>query len=79
MLGRKGWTVTRLAQVTGLPYDTLNRCVRGGRPFAVNELELIADALTCSVHELIPPRKDGLSPTTGRKPRDSRGHLRPAA
>lgn len=23
--------------------------------------------------------KDGLSPTTGRKPRDSRGHLRPAA
>lgn len=72
MLGRHGrMSGQRLSELTGLPYRTLNRCLKGQRPFAVDELEKIATALGCGVTDFMPRARTGEDPTTRRYPADN--------
>jgi transcriptional regulator with XRE-family HTH domain len=48
----QGKSVNGLAEVTGIPFSTLNRRVRGQRAFTTNELELVAVELGTSIVEL---------------------------
>jgi transcriptional regulator with XRE-family HTH domain len=46
---------TQLARVTGIPYATLDRKLRGVTDFSVVELLRVADALGITPASLVPP------------------------
>lgn len=45
MLYCKGATATKLAEMTGITYDTISRVRRGEQPPRLDEMRAIADAL----------------------------------
>lgn len=68
MMGRQGrLNMTDLAEMTGLKYATLRRCLLGQRPFSIDQLEVIAAALRCEVRDfLVAPTGPAEAPTTHR-------------
>ena len=46
-------TGTRLATAAGLPYRNLMRCLNGERPFTIDELARISEALEVPVTDLV--------------------------
>lgn len=68
-MGRHGrMSAAQLSRETGLPYDTLARCLRGARPFTVEELEKIAGALGCLVSDFF---REGRPVTIDQYPADN--------
>lgn len=49
-----GFTKTHAAEVTGIPYTTLGRKLKGAADFNFTEVKLIADALGVTPGALIP-------------------------
>lgn len=68
LMWRKHLTQTQVASILGIAQPTLNRKLRGTRPWAVNELYALAAALDVPVTDLLPeqrhPRPDN-SPDGG--------------
>ena len=49
----KGYSLRRLAQLSGVSKSTIERLENGYIPKSLREIEQLADALECSVEELL--------------------------
>ena len=53
-LTRKGWSIKRAADESGIPYTSLYSKVKGSRDFTVPEIGVLADALEVHPTILLP-------------------------
>jgi transcriptional regulator with XRE-family HTH domain len=51
---KKGWTQVDLCMASGVPQTTISKIERSGTPFSLTTVYLLADAMGCTAHDLIP-------------------------
>jgi len=50
---QKGWTVAKLAKVSGVPVQTLHGWTAGKKPVNFDQVKKVATALEVSIHQII--------------------------